>query len=118
MITLPKVAGEWDDEKEETMIRSYFLKTDFFKRGGATHGMALKRKDHTKAAEEKKGFTPFNQFGMNVAVGGLGNNGIPKGKTARKLKNDGSCGHLFMHFEKGNIGLTGNTRTDVLLHIE
>ena len=92
MITLPGSRSKED----------YYGEPGFKKRGGATHNLELKRKDATKGAEEKKSFTPFNQFGMNIAVGGLGNNGIPAGKTERKIKNDGSCGHLYMHFEKGD----------------
>ena len=102
MITMPGNRSVWDEKEENKMLGSFYGYSGFFKRGGATHNMELKRKDHTKEAKEQKSFTAFNQYGMNIAVGGLGNNGIPKGREARKLKNDGSCGHLFMHFEKGN----------------
>ena len=75
----------------------------FKTRGGATHNLQLKRKDGTREAKEKKSFTPFNQRGMNVAIGGLGNAGIPgPGGERRLLKNDGSCGHLYMHLERGD----------------
>ncbi len=102
VITLPGDGGEWNEKTEDYMLRRYYGNAGFYKRSAATHNMELKRKNSTKGAKEQKSFTPFNQYGMNVAVGGLGNNGIPKGDIARKLKNDGSCGHVFMHFEKGD----------------
>lgn len=102
VINFPKPSGDWTEEKEDRMLSTFYGNSGFFKRGGATHNLERKRKDHTKGAKEQKSFTPFNQYGMNVAVGGLGNAGIPSGTVRRLLKNDGSCGHLFMHFEKGN----------------
>ena len=100
--TLPQDPNGFNAEAESNMNRYLWEKDGFFKRGGATHNLVQKRRFSNQDAVEKSQFTPFNQHGMNIAVGGLGNFGIPKGKEQRKLKNDGSCGHLFMHFEKGD----------------
>lgn len=82
------------------------LEAGFFVRGAATHTLFKKSKDKGLIKtdfEEKKWVSFFNQRGMNVAVGGLGNNGItgPDG-TERILKNDGSCGHIYMHLEEAD----------------
>lgn len=111
-IVLPGKKGkEFNKSEQNRMIDSITgagqgLEAGFFKRGGATHD--LNRKSKTKANKnfkEKK--TPLgtysNQFGMNVAVGGLGTEGIggPDGVN-RQLNNDGSCGHLYMHKQQGD----------------
>ncbi len=102
MFILP---GTTDYSETQTLenIDSWVKLAPFKTRGGATHNLQLKRRDGTVEAKEKKSFTPFHQKGMNVAVGGLGNAGIPGPKGARRLlRNDGSCGHLYMHLEKGD----------------
>lgn len=111
-IVLPGMEeNAYSKEGEKSVINSYTganggLDAGFFVRGGATH--TLFRKSKGKALiksgfKELKFFSPFHQRGMNVAVGGLGNAGItgPDG-TERMLKNDGSCGHIYMHLEEGD----------------
>ncbi len=102
MLTLPgDAAGTYDSQAQEKMFRSFHRPAGFDPRAGATHSMSRKRKVNGKE-KEIKFFSPRSQYGMNVAVGGLGNGGIPDSDgTKRLLKNDGSCGHLFMHFEEG-----------------
>ncbi|MCR5031970.1 MAG: hypothetical protein K6A92_03830 [Lachnospiraceae bacterium] len=106
MITLPADSvGMYNEQRQQRMFDQFQGKAGFLKRGGATHTMSRKKKGKPGEAKEIKFFSPRSQYGMNVAVGGLGNNGIPTGtygaRTQRMLRNDGSCGHLFMHFEKG-----------------
>ncbi len=104
MITLPGAGGDqYSSEKQEAMFRSFNKKDGLFeRRKGATHTMSRKKKGSTGEAKEVKFFSPRSQYGMNVAVGGLGNYGI-EDSTGRPgmLLNDGSCGHVFMHFEEG-----------------
>ena len=95
-------------DSERSTVDSYTgagggLQEGFFKRGGATHRLQRKGKGKHKSFKEIKLFSAFHQQGMNVAVGGLGGNGItgPDGQ-ARMLKNDGSCGHIFMHLKEGD----------------
>ncbi len=100
--TLPGTQ-DYSETATTEVVSSLVGLAPFKKRFGATHNLQLKRRDGTKEAKEKKSFTPFNQQGMNVAIGGLGNVGIPgPGGEVRQLRNDGSCGHLYMHLEKGD----------------
>ncbi len=104
MITLPAERfGHYSSQNQADMYDSFHRKAGFVKRAGATHTMS-RRKKFGGSASEFKMFSPRSQYGMNVAVGGLGNFGIPGGEEGterRVLKNDGSCGHIFMHFEEG-----------------
>ena len=61
--------------------------------------------------KETKGVSLRHQYGMDIAIGGLGNYGIP-GKEGKKqiLKNDGTCGHMYMRVDKG-----GKDKTSSLL---
>ena len=88
------------------------LKAGFFKRTAATHKLSKKKKskEGSELIEKKSKLgTFYGQQGMNVAVGGLGNPGVGgSGGTLRKLKNDGSCGHVYMHVDQGGDStLTG-----------
>lgn len=77
------------------------------RRALATHSVSSGPSvDHFK--EEKKP-TITNQFGMDIAIGGVGNPGIsgPEGKP-RILKNNGSCGHMYMHMDKGGPSKCGS----------
>lgn len=74
------------------------------KRQAATHsveraeiatGLRMKEKKH-------KITHLSDQYGMNVAVGGLGKKGITGPDGKRVLLNDGSCGHMYMHAQKGD----------------
>ncbi len=102
MFTLPGDREAGYKQRERLMHESFQLQAPFKSRAGATHSMSRKRKSATSKATEVKFFSPRSQYGMNVAVGGLGNDGIPDAEGhVRKLKNDGGCGHLYMHFEEG-----------------
>ena len=78
----------------------------FKKRTAATHAIRRKSKKSNgqKFTELKKKLGWYwGQNGMNVAVGGLSQNGITgKGGADRMLLNDGSCGHIYMHLEEGD----------------
>ncbi len=77
----------------------------FKTRPAATHKLTRKRKTAGSMLIEGKPFITnlLGQYGMNVAVGGLDNDGVPgqEGKM-RQIKNDGSGGHIFMHVDKGD----------------
>lgn len=47
-------------------------------------------------------------YGMDVAIGGLGNPGIPGPGGRQTLKNDGSCGHMFLHITAPTATTTGS----------
>ena len=76
------------------------------KRTAATHSASLRKLDQngviTSETKESKTFSPFkvfsNQYGMNIAVGGLGSNG-PDGKA---ILGNGEAGHMYMRAEKGD----------------
>jgi hypothetical protein len=105
---LPKEA---DSIRQQRMLDSFLgardgLDAGFASRFSATH--ALKRKSAEPGGrefkEQKMKFGWYTgQSGMNIAVGGLGNTGIAGAPgEERLLRNDGSCGHLYMHLDKGN----------------
>lgn len=111
-IVLPGMQdGSYTKEGEQKIVNSYTggnggLDAGFFVRGGATHTLFRKSKEKAlikTGFKELKFFSPRHQRGMNVAVGGLGNSGITGADgTERMLKNDGSCGHIYMHLEEGD----------------
>ncbi|MBR5969308.1 MAG: hypothetical protein IK016_03060 [Lachnospiraceae bacterium] len=113
--TLESMTGKRGKKGEEGVT--------FFKRRAATHSLSRKSKDGAKQQIEKKTWgTLHDQWGSNVAIGGMGNDGQPTGeykpgdtehvllhgtrkvltKISRKLKNDGSCGHIYMHAHVGD----------------
>lgn len=73
----------------------------------ATHSTA-----HGKTIEEfkeKKTISFRHQYGMDIAIGGLGNVGIPGIKGKRQiLKNDGTCGHMYMRVDQGGVDKTSS----------
>lgn len=97
-------------DESQSLVGAYIGKkkgaeSGFFSRGAATHSLRKKsKKAGGDSFKEKKTIGTFtNQYGMNVAVGGLGNDGIPgENGQARQLKNDGSCGHVYMHLQEGD----------------
>ena len=58
----------------------------------------------TRLKENKHKISCFSdQYGMNVAIGGLGKNGISGANASKRaLLGDGSCGHMYMHIEPGD----------------
>lgn len=78
-------------------------------RFAATHSTA-----HGKTIgefKEKKTVSFRHQYGMDIAIGGLGNGGIPgKDRVQQMLKNDGTCGHMYMRVDQG-----GKDKTSSLL---
>ncbi|MCR5279601.1 MAG: hypothetical protein K6E19_09200 [Lachnospiraceae bacterium] len=105
-ITLPADSeGVYNKKRQKKMFDSFHGQAGFYRRMAATHTMSRKKKGSTGEQVEKKFISFRSQYGMDVAVGGLGNNGIPMGPSnapiKRMIRNDGSCGHIFMHFEEG-----------------
>ena len=76
------------------------------KRTAATHSAKLRKLDKSgvieSEAKESRTYSPFkvfsNQYGMNIAVGGLGSKG-PDGKA---ILGKGEAGHVYMRAEKGD----------------
>ena len=104
-----KMRGETKEDIKKTtnafLGENAGLGAGFKKRTAATHAIKLKSKmGGNKFKELKKKFGWFwGQNGMNVAVGGLSQNGITgAGGNDRTLLNDGSCGHIYMHLEEGD----------------
>ncbi len=81
------------------------LKAGFKTRTAATHKISRKKKGSadSELVEKKSIGHFFGQRGMNVAIGGLGNEGVAgRNGEIRKLKNDGSCGHVYMHVDESS----------------
>jgi len=76
-------------------------------RFAATHSTA-----HGKTIgefKEKKSVSLRHQYGMDVAIGGLGNDGIPGRKGVPQILNtDGTCGHMYMRVDKGGADKTSS----------
>lgn len=69
------------------------------RRAASTHSIEIREKDARQTVVEKK--VPFNlrgQRGMNVAIGGLGNQGV----SGKMILNDGSCGHFYSMYKEGD----------------
>ncbi len=65
------------------------------RRAASTHSIKVRR----NAVREKKVlFNLRGQRGMNVAIGGLGNQGV----SGKMLLNDGSCGHFYSMYKEGD----------------
>ena len=59
--------------------------------------------------KEKKGVSLRHQYGMDVAIGGLGNDGIPGRKgVAQTINMDGTCGHMYMRVDQGGPDKTSS----------
>ena len=82
------------------------------KRTAATHSASLRKLDQNgviaSETKESKTFSPFkvfsNQYGMNIAVGGLGSKG-PDGKA---ILGNGEAGHIYMRAESGDAKHCGS----------
>ena len=84
-----------------------------YRRSAATH--TTRNGSEFTDFEEIKRISLINRRGMNIAIGGLGNIGIPGGEGQdRTLKNDGSCGHMYMRVDKGSK----NKTTSLLIGFE
>lgn len=65
------------------------------RRAASTHNIKVRE----NAVKEKKVLVNFaGQRGMNVAIGGLGNQGI----SGKMLLNNGSCGHFYSMYKEGD----------------
>ena len=59
--------------------------------------------------KEKKGVSFRHQYGMDVAIGGLGNPGIAgRGGVPQTINMDGTCGHMYMRVDKGGAEKTSS----------
>ena len=74
---------------------------DVYRRMAATHSVSSG--PTINDFKEQKKFSMLNQYGMNIAIGGVGNPGIGGPNGPQTLKNDGSCGHMYMHVDKGGV---------------
>lgn len=78
------------------------------RRAVSTHSVKIRkvRDGHSKRkywsiiSEEGRITRRRNQRGMNVAIGGLGNEGLNR----KMILNDGSCGHFYSMYNEGNKG--------------
>ncbi|MCR4705889.1 MAG: hypothetical protein K5641_07485 [Lachnospiraceae bacterium] len=132
-ISLPDATenGVYTSQKEEELISSLMTERDqngtipnFFAtkkhanglntRGAATHTLDKKRKNTpvSKQVEKKSRGTFTGQYGMDIAIGGIGNP-VP-GTTGKYFKNNGCCGHVYTHIQKGN----SSTYAGMLVGIE
>lgn len=109
-LTLPMQKSNTKEDKAayQRMWNSIFYQKDKSnpardkRRGSSTHNLKVKKRD-TAVKEKKVVFNFSGQRGMNVAIGGLGSNGI-SGKT---ILNDGSCGHFYSMYKKGDTSHYG-----------
>ncbi len=115
-LILPKCGNTKEDKKEyQEMWNSIFYLQDERgefnsnraqdnRRAASTHSIKTRKKDGDEILEEKKVlFNLRGQRGMNVAIGGLGNQGI----GGKMILNDGSCGHFYSMYKEGDTGHNG-----------
>lgn len=111
VLTLPKQDKTTSDkETQKRMWQSIYTidGTNFAednRRGSSTHDVERKKVSEPKKGtkEKKVKFNLFNQRGMNVAIGGLGNDGI----SGKMLSNDGSCGHFYSMYKEADYNHYG-----------
>lgn len=84
-----------DAEPGEGAMGTRKAATHSVERSEIATGLRMKEKKH-------KITHLSDQYGMNVAIGGLGKKGITGPDGKRALLNDGSCGHMYMHLQKGD----------------
>lgn len=109
-LTLPmQKSGKKEDKAAyQKMWNSIFYQKDKSnpaqdkRRPSSTHDIEIQKRD-SQVREKKVIFNFRGQRGMNVAIGGLGNNGI-SGKT---ILNDGSCGHFYSMYREGDTSHYG-----------
>ncbi|GEM_PF-1499522 len=122
-IILPGKTGKEYKDKNRDATTDAFLgagkgkAAGFKSRLAATHAIHTKKKNSGRNFEELKKDKGWicGQYGMNVAIGGLGNPGLGgfRGKS-RRFTNDGTCGHIYMHIEDGDK----NNYTGLLIGFE
>lgn len=102
-LTLPKVEKEVSKNSKDA--HAFMMQSIFYMRNGdntaqynqrtsSTHSIKrrkVKGSTGTGSKEKKVWFNLIGQYGMNCAIGGLGNAGI----SGKMLSNDGSCGHFY-----------------------
>lgn len=95
------------DSAQQNKLFDSVLGPDMGKAAGVHRRMAA---THSVASgpsiddfKELKKLSLTNQYGMNIAIGGAGNPGIGGPDGPQTLKNDGSCGHMYMHVDKGGV---------------
>lgn len=102
-LTLPK-ADEYDDTEGMWWMILHTRGEDINlaqdnRRGSSTHNILRRKvgkKGDVTSKEEKVPFNFAGQYGMNCAIGGLGNAGI----SGKRIMNDGSCGHFYSMHKK------------------
>lgn len=67
------------------------------RRAASTHSIEI-RSNTFGGREKKVAFNLIGQRGMNVAIGGLGNQGV----SGKMILNDGSCGHFYSMYKEGD----------------
>lgn len=76
-------------------------------RFAATH--STENGTNIREFKELKGICLRKQYGMDLAIGGLGNAGIKgAGGVAQAIQMDGTCGHMYLHVNKGEKDKTSS----------
>lgn len=98
------------NDEETKLVFDAYLGKDMGKEAGVTKRMAAthtvtprtfdqNQKITSETKESKTYLRAFsNQYGMNVAVGGLGTKGV----NGKVISGDGTAGHVYMRLEKGD----------------
>ncbi len=108
-IVLPgKQGSAYKDSDRDATTAAFIGKnkgegSGFYGRITATHAIKTKAKGMGRQFEEKKKSWGWilGQYGMNVAIGGMGNRTI-NNPDEGFISNDGKHGHIYMHLESGN----------------
>lgn len=73
------------------------------KRGSSTHSLENRKKDAKYGKETKKPLNLIGQTGMDVAIGGMGSEGV----DGKMIDQDGTCGHVYGMHKRSDIGVNG-----------
>lgn len=73
------------------------------KRGSSTHSLENRKKDAKYGVETKKKLNLVGQTGMDVAIGGMGSDGV----DGKMIDQNGTCGHVYGMHKRSDAGVNG-----------
>lgn len=114
MVITPNFNGDSDSENEmwDSILKHgrkeigkvvYRNEAGIHSRTSSTHSLSRRKAGVKYGKEKKKWFNLIRQTGMDVAIGGLGAEGV----DGKMLDHDGSCGHVYGMRKTSRFGRNG-----------
>ena len=94
----------WDSIlKHKTKTPGYRNSANIVARGSSTHSLERRKVGEKFGKEKKVLFNFIGQTGMDVAIGGMGSDGV----DGKMIDQNGSCGHVFGMHKRSEAGYNG-----------